>query len=588
VTRPDEDNIYEDRWQGGGFTFANEKNLIQNYEALLTFDKPELYQKMDLFAFAGGSYREDSYRKVGVGTPANSNFLAPDYWSVTNTDRWPAEPDDRIRNYSQAGDLTYSVFGQATLSWDRIYYLEFQARNDWSSTLPKNNRSYFYPGVSFTYNFSENIEIPKVNYGKFRLSWADVGRPAPRYYALSPYKTVYQYINGIAGAPSLIPSEYFMIAEGLKAERKREFVTGFNVKMFEQDRMEVDFSFYNNTVYNQIMSVAVPPGAGADKMKINAGEVRNDGVEVLLKVAPVIASNFRWDWTFTFARQWDEVVELYHGDDASSSVAENVRNSRNGVTVKDREGEPMGQMYMQNFETVTDKDSPYYGQRIVQPSGLYKKSTQDEICVGNINPDFFGGIGTNFGIQGDWGAADLAVGFDYRVGGEMVSYSNSYLKANGLSKESLKYRDAAHGGLERVNPNDASQPFHDGVKLPGVKNIGTATAPEYVENDIIISAYNYYRTFAPDNAYPEEVKTNNYLKLREVALNYTLPKRITDALKVQKLSVGLTARNLLYLYKSIPNLDPEAVLGTSSAHNWVENSNYPSSRGFGCNVKLSF
>ncbi|GHT44530.1 SusC/RagA family TonB-linked outer membrane protein [Bacteroidia bacterium] len=564
------------KWDGGGFSFSNEQTLVQNYEGLLTFDKPTIYQKLDVFAFVGGSYRRDETRKVGVGT--YGNFLYPDYWSVSNMDGWGRSPDSRIASYSSGADLTYSVFGQATFSWDRTYYLEFQARNDWSSTLPKANRSYFYPGVSFTYNFTENIEIPTVNYGKFRLSWADVGRPAPRYYALNNYTSSYNHDAQISEANS---SSYY-ISGDLKAERKREIETGFNVKMFEQDRMEVDFSYYNNTVYNQIMSVNVSASSGKPYMKINAGEVSNNGVEVLLKVAPVIASNYRWDWTFTFARQWDEVVALYHGDDAKSSITANTRSPRNGVTVTDKEGEPMGQMYMYDFE----KD-PATGQRIVNSAGLYTISTQDKICVGNINPDLFGGISTNFGMQGKWGAADLSAGFDYRVGGEMVSYSNYNLKAFGLSMETLKYRDAAHGGLTYTD--DSGRERHDGLILPGVKNVGTADAPVYEENKQIIAAYAYYRSFGQGNtAWPDEIKTNNYLKLREVSLSYTLPKSVTDAMKVQKLSVGLTARNLFYLYKSIPNIDPESVLGTSSGNNWVENSAYPSSRTFGFNVKLSF
>lgn len=556
-------NTVKGEWEGGKFQYANEKSLIQNYEALLTFDKSKIYKKMDLFAFVGGSYRKDEYTKVGVGTLGH--FLYPDYWSLKNISEWGTSYDERIANYKKEGDLTYSVFGQATLSWDRIYYLEFQARNDWSSTLPKQNRSYFYPGISFTWNFTENIEIPKVNYGKFRLSWADVGRPAPRYYALRNYTveslpTPNLGVNDVTGPTDLLSGD-------LKSERKRELEAGFNLKMFNQDRLEIDFSVYNNTVYNQIMGVNLSPATGYNKIRINAGEVRNTGIELMLKVAPLVSKNYRWDWTFTMARQWDKVVKLYPG------IPSNNR-STNGVIIKDKEGEPMGQMYMQDYL----KDAN--GNRIVGANGLYSV-TGEEIAVGNIYPDMFGGISTNFGITGNWGAADLSVGLDYRIGGEILSYSNFYLKGNGLSKESLKYRDTAHGGLTYTDTDGRER--HDGLILPGVKADGTA-------NDKIISAYDYYNSFNHDMSsgwQPDEIKTNNYLKVREVALSYTFPAHITNALKVQRLSVGLTARNLFYIYKSIPNIDPEGVLGTGN-DSWIENSGYPSSRTFGMSIKLGF
>jgi iron complex outermembrane receptor protein len=557
-------NESNNEWVGGKFQYANETSLIQNYDAMITFDKDQIYKEWNLFAFIGGAYRKDSYDKVGVGTLGH--FLYPDYWSLKNISEWGTSYDDRIANYRKEGDETYSVYGQATLSWERTHYLEFSARNDWASTLPSVNRSYFYPGVSYTYNFTEDFTIPKVNYGKFRVSWADVGRPAPRYYALrnytvDPLPAPNLGVNDVTG-----PSD--LLAGDLKSERKREFEVGFNLKAFDKDRVEVDFAFYNNTVYDQIMGVNLAPSTGNEKMRINAGNVRNNGVEVLLKVAPVVAQNYRWDWTFTFARQWNKVVKLYPGIPSNNRTV-------SGVVVKDKEGEPMGQMYMKDYR----RDEK--GNRIVSPTGFYDVSGK-EIAVGNIYPDIFGGINTNFGISGNWGAADVSIGFDYRLGGEMLSYTNYYLKGNGLSKETLKYRDTAHGGLTYTDADGRER--HDGLILPGVKADGSA-------NDKIISAYDYYRSFNHDMSegwQPDEIKTNNYLKVREFSVNYTFPVRITNQLKVQRLSIGVTARNLFYIYKSIDNIDPEGVLGTGPNDSWIENSGYPTSRTFGLNIKLGF
>lgn len=203
---------------GGRFSFSQAKNLVQNYEGLLFFEKYFMEDRLNVFAFVGGSYRKESYQKVSVGTMGD--FKYEDYYSLKNGTTWPTAYDERIAGYTKEGEALYSVLGQATVSWDYTYFLEFQARNDWVSTLPKQNRSYFYPGLSFTWNFTEKWEIPYVNFGKFRLSWADVGRPASRYYALRTYSMSSlddpnTNVNVVTG-----PSDLF--SGDLKPERKRE------------------------------------------------------------------------------------------------------------------------------------------------------------------------------------------------------------------------------------------------------------------------------------------------------------------------------------------------------------------------------
>jgi iron complex outermembrane receptor protein len=555
-------------WEGGKFQYANEKTMVQNYDAMITFDKSNVWKKLNVSAFVGGNYREYSYDKVGVGTMGN--FLYPGYWSMKNTSEWGTGYDDRIANYRKEGDLTVGVFGQATLSWERAFYLEFTARNDWASTLPKSNRSYFYPGASLTWNFTENFSIPKINYGKFRLSWADVGRPAPRYYALRNYVVTPMPIPNLGVNDVTGPVD--LLAGDLKAERKREIEVGFNLIMFDQNRVEVDFAFYNNLVYNQIMSINLPPPTGYSKVRVNAGEVRNSGVELLLKASPLIAKNYRWDWTVTLARQWNKVVKLYPG------VTSNNR-SVSGVIIRDKEGESMGQMYLNDY--LRDE----HGNRVVSKNGFYQLSS-NEIAAGNIYPDMFGGISTNFAINGNWGGLDIFAGLDYRIGGEVLSFSNYYLKGNGLSKETLRYRDTAHGGLTWTDADGRER--HDGLILPGVvaKDDGT-----YEPNEKIISAYDYYNSYIHDMGtgwQPDEIKTNNYLKFRELAVTYTFPKSVADALRVQRCSVAFVVRNLFYIYKSLDNIDPEGVLGTSGNDSWIENSGYPTSRTYGLSIKFGF
>jgi iron complex outermembrane receptor protein len=192
---------------------------------------------------------------------------------------------------------------------------------------------------------------------------------------------------------------------------------------------------------------------------------------------------------------------------------------------------------------------------------------------------------SNFYLAGKWGMLNLMGGLDFKFGGKILSYTNFYLMGNGLTKETLPYRDTERGGLTWTETlaDGTKRERHDGVILPGVKADGK-------ENDIVISAVNYYSTFIHDNGtgwQPDMINENNYIKFRELSLHYTFPKQFSSKLKIQKLMLGLYARNLFYLYKTIPNIDAESVLGTGS-DSWVENSSFPSIRSFGFNINISF
>ena len=564
----DRKNMETGNYEGGAFSFSRERNKIQNYETLLTFDK-SITDNWNLLVMAGPSYETKSYTSIGVGTMGGLKF--PDFYALSNGKTFPTEYDSRLANYRQEDESMYSVSAQATLSYNMEFVLEFQARNDWTSTLPKQNRSYFYPGASLVWNFTERFgTIPNVKYGKFRLSWADTGRPANRYYALRSYSmgtlpVPNTNVNDITG-----PSDLF--SGDLRPERKREFETGFNLRLFNQNRMEIDFSYYSHSVYNQIMGVPLSPTTGAERIRINAGEVNNQGLEFFLKGTPVKTSFFGWELSLNAARQWDKIVKLYPG-------ITQINTTSSGIEKRSEEGKRMGSLWVMDY--VRDEN----GNRIVNSNGYYQISNkaEDKICVGSINPDFLGGLVSNFYFEGNWGMLNLMTGFDFKYGGKILSYTNYYLLGNGLSEETLKYRDTAHGGLTWTEElsDGTTRERHDGLILPGVKADGTP-------NDKIISAYNYYNSFIHDssnNWQPDLIMDNNYIKFREMALGYTFPKRISNQLKMQKLTLSLTARNLLYLYKSVPHIDSEAMLGTSS---WIENTNYPTSRTFGFKVNVSF
>ncbi|MFV0377532.1 MAG: TonB-dependent receptor plug domain-containing protein [Mangrovibacterium sp.] len=556
-------------WEGGKFSFQRQRNVIQNYEAYLNFNKSFMDDRLNVFAFAGSAFRSIDYNNVNVGTRGNSKF--PGFWSLSNATVWPASYDSYVSGYDQENETLYSVLGQGTVSWGMEYILEFQARNDWASTLPKSNRSYFYPGASFTWNFTETFSIPVINHGKFYVSWADVGRPASRYYALKTYSmstlpSPNTNVNDVTG-----PTDLF--AGDLKPERKREYEIGTNLRMFEGNRLELNLNYYNATWYDQIMGLPIPPSSGASQIRINAGEINNQGMELFINGALVDAGPFRWELSGTLSKQWDKIKKLYPGvTQKNESVGSLIRRKA--------EGERMNTLWTQDYARDDN------GNRMVNDNGLYYLSTDpdDEICLGSTNTDFFGGVTTNLYFKGNWGMLNIMGAVDYKFGGKVLSYSNYYLMGNGLTKETLKGRPG-HGGLTWTETlsDGTTRERNDGMILPGVKSDGT-------ENDIIVSAVNYYSTFLHDLStgwQPDQIKKNDYIKFREVAINYTFPKSIAQQLKMQKLSVGLTARNLFYIYKTIKNIDSESLLGTGN-DSWIENTNFPSLRSYGFKVNLSF
>jgi hypothetical protein len=222
--------------------------------------------------------------------------------------------------------------------------------------------------------------------------------------------------------------------------------------------------------------------------------------------------------------------------------------------------------------------------------------------LGNINPKLYGGVNSDFFVKG----FNVHIGLDYKFGGTVFSYSNNYLMGNGVIQASLPYRDESQGGVAYYIDNTSgltipwqhNQPaptaardrvvYHDGMILDGVKEVNNGGNVSYVKNDIITSAVSYYQSYISDNSTswpPDRLFKNDYIKLREISLSYTLPKNISDKLKMQKLTITAAARNLGYLHKTLPNVDAEAALG---AQGYIENSFYPSTRTFSLGLNLSF
>jgi TonB-linked SusC/RagA family outer membrane protein len=171
---------------GGRYSFKRTNAQAQTFNSFLNFDKVFVNDRLNVFAFAGGQFQRFTDNSINVSTYGDLMF--PEWYSLNNESEWPGANDKgKVRGLSRGSNVLYSMLGSATFGLDNTYYLELSARNDWDSTLPPDNNSYFYPGAAFTWKFSEMFDIPKLQSGNLRASWADVGRGTSRYFTYSSY-----------------------------------------------------------------------------------------------------------------------------------------------------------------------------------------------------------------------------------------------------------------------------------------------------------------------------------------------------------------------------------------------------------------
>ncbi|MEO6976991.1 MAG: SusC/RagA family TonB-linked outer membrane protein, partial [Mucilaginibacter sp.] len=573
---------------GGGFGVKKENNTIQTYQGLLNYDNSFLGNKFRVSGFGGFIYRLRTSESLGTQTIGGLNF--PGWYSFNNQAGIPSAGNSYLlRDYSRGSDVLYSAVASATLSWKSEFYMDLQARQDWNSTLPPQNNKYFFPGASLTWNYTDRFSIPKMNSGQVRLSWADVGNGTTRYFANNQYGL--GYISGTGAQAVVVTPPDNLLPGALKPERKREFEIGINNSFFTGNRLTFDLSYYTNNRYNQIISLPISQASSSSGLLINVANMRTYGFEISVTGTPVLTKNIRWDITVNGARQGSKVLDLY-GDLKEYTYANLINGS--SASIRADLGRPFGDIKMNDY-TRDDK-----GNKVVNANGVYTLDADPTKMkvFGNIQPKLLGGVLSDFRYKN----ISFRVALDYKYGGTVFSYTNERLYGLGELQNTLNYRDEAHGGLPYYINNDgakvawqSSTPappqssdghvYHDGVVLPGTMLNADG---KYVANTTIASASDYYLTYINDLSTsfpPDNLFKNDYIKVREVALSYQLPQKLANKIKMQALSITAAARNLFYLYKTIPNIDVESAVGADS---YVENSIFPGQQTFSLGVNLSF
>lgn len=547
-----------------------------NTEVLATYIK-QLNKNWGIDALLGFNVRNKQYENNYQAAP---RLAVADLYTLTNS-RDPLISSNDFYRLRQ-----YGLYGSIQLDYRRWAFLNITGRNDWSSTLPVDNNSYFYPSVTASVLLSEAFgwRSKAVNYLKIRGGWSQVGADA------NPYQlaTVFTSETAFNGNP-LQSSSTIGMNPNLKPEKTSSIETGFEAAFWD-NRLYLDFTYYKTDSRNQILKLATTAASGYTSQVRNAGHIRNRGYEIQLGAVPIQTSKgFRWNLDLNYGANSSKVVKL---DDEGLITSYQLYSS--GIQILASVGEAYGTLFGTSY--VRDAN----GNVVVDANGLPKISTTNK-TLGKFTPDWTGGISNTFSYR----SLSLSFLIDASVGGSIFSNTNKTGKYTGVLANTLSGRDAEHGGLwyytdamgnnvrlsespsysvssdglyyAQVN-GQSTRVYQDGIMVEGVTESGS-------KNEEVVSAEKYYHriySIAEANVYDA-----SYVKLREVALSYRLPRLWTQKLHLQEASVTLTGRNLWTIYKSVPNIDPESALTTGNAQG-VEAYSLPTTRSFGVNLSVKF
>jgi len=523
-----------------------ESNLVATFNRNIT-------DKLNFVGLLGHSVNQrNSDRRLFQG----KQFIAPGIYDMNNL--------QSVIPYG--GGITkrrlIGVFADITLDYDGYMFVHFSGRNDWSSTLPPDKNDYFYPGVDASFLFTEAFEGLKsnlLNLGKLRVAWGRVGQDASPYYLYDVYG-LYNPINGQAAMYT--PNTGY--SPVLNPEFKDEFEAGTEL-VFLNNKIGIDFTWYNKKTYDQIVPVDIAPSSGYTSQYSNVGELKNTGVELGLNLNPVkTVSGFEWNMYLNFTKNKSEVLSISEGVDM--------------VTIGALFGDPsimvaVGQPYGVFYGEVDARDDE--GNLLIDPgTGLLIRSTEQDF-YGDPNPDFISSLSNTFSFKG----FSFNVLFDYRKGGDVYSNSIVSMLGRGVTKDTEDREKTVIIPGYYGNPN-TGEPLLDGTgnKIPNVTQVSV--------NDLYFG-----ESFAINAAGEWNVYDGTTYRLREVAIGYEIPKKLLQRTPFGSANISVIGRNLWYYSPNIPkytraDLDVNGY-GSSNVQG-VEYSSAPTVKRIGFNLKFTF
>lgn len=528
-----------------------------NADLMLNFNKR--IGDIDLTAFVGTNIRRDKIDRIFAST--NGGLASPNLYALSNSLDPMLPPEEKLEEIGVNG-----IFGSVNIGYKDMVYLDGTIRRDQSSTLPKENNSYVYPSVSGTFLFSEVLNASWLSLGKLRVNYAEVGNDAP---ALSVTDT-YRGVASFAGAP-LATNYISKNNPDLKPERTQSIEAGLAMN-FLTNRIGFDLAFYKASTFDQLMPVDVSFATGYSQKWVNAGEIQNKGVELTLFATPVRTSAFTWDISLNWSKNNNKVIKLFTDETGNEVKNLQLGSLQGGVSIIARVGEEYG--------AIQGSDYVYHanGQPIVGSNGRYEISETNNKVIGNYNPDWMGGLRNSFSYK-DF---DLSILIDMQHGGDIFSLDLWYGIGTGLYKETAGLNDLGNPvsdpiveESEGVYASNSGGFINPGVYEDGTPNKTRVAADSYAADGWAVS---------PNARF---VYDASFIKLREVALTYNLPKSLMDQTPIYAASVSFVGSNLWIIHKNLPYADPEATQSSGNIQGW-QSGVMPSVKNYGFNVRVQF
>lgn len=520
------------KYPRGMYREQNVFSYESNTDFLLTYND----QISDRIAFtlsAGANAMRQSYDFAGMYA---DQLAQPGIYQISNS------LDQAVADPQKTKKAINSVYATSQFSFDEMVFVDITGRNDWSSTLPFKNNSFFYPSVSTSLLLDELMALPRaVSFAKIRMSWAQVGNDTRPYQTERYYDKIYG--NSFTNSSTLFNAD-------LKPEITSSYEAGLDLRLF-QNRIGLDVAAYDNRSRNQILAVPLDAVTGYSNALINAGLINSKGIEIRLSGKPVVSDNFTWSTTLLWSRNRSYVKELAEGVTNQIIYAHG-----SNVTIEARVGGRMGDMYGKGFQRSPEGEIIYTSTGVPAPLDPVVRKW------GNAFADWKGSITNELALR----RFKVSILLDGQYGGEMYSQTNHKNNTLGKTRVTLPGRDG-------------------GIVGNGVVSKGDGT---FAPNTVNIPASAYYDNYYQIGNAETNIFDASFLKVREVRIEYGFPSTFVSKLGLQQATIALYGRDL-FNFTDFPGFDPEGGnLNNGTLTPGVELAQFPSTRTLGANVMLKF
>jgi TonB-linked SusC/RagA family outer membrane protein len=523
--------------QNGAYAESQRRFEEVNASFLLDYNK-NFSEDFSFSLSLGGNHMNRTYDRLSGSLPA---LELPNLYSLSNLQTGSTAS---ISNYHSDQQIN-SFYGYGQFSYKDMFFLDFTGRNDWSSILPVANSSFFYPSLQGSVVLSDVFPVLKennINFLKIRGGWSQVGSTG----ALGAYSLnqTFGLSNSGFGNQASVPNTQFN--PNLKAETVTGVEFGIDAKMFA-NRLRFSATYYDQKSADLLVPIQVTAATGFTNVWDNIADMSNSGYELQLGGTIIKKEDFSFDIDVNFAQNKNEVTSL--GD-----LDTYVLGGQWGLSLEARPGQPYGSLVGRDFERTTSGE-------VIYENGLPLIDSTQKI-IGNIAPDWTGGA--SFSIR--YKAFDLSTLIDAKIGGDVHSMTYSWGRYAGTLSETLIGRET-------------------GVVGNGVMSDGNGG---YVANNVTVSAKSFNQSSYSNSIESSAIFDASYVKLRQVSIGYTLPRKFIENSVIKSLKVSVVGRNLLILHKNTPHIDPETGFSASNGNQGQEFGQYPSARNIGFNINMRF